>query len=210
MRLMRLRVIFFVGMLACAPTVGQAVVTVSAGLHTLIPNTPGQVIDILISYTEGEGVNALDLYIDINGGIGPAPVITGFNLQGAPTIWAAAATTHSVYGPPYEPPPPTLAFASGVFLNNSAANVPASGVLAQLEIDMTGIFGGTWVIRLENSDWGETVMGNSSGPLPFIREDGAITQVPEPASLVLALLASTALTAVGIRRRAHMAARCAA
>jgi hypothetical protein len=205
---MNKRVLIFLGLLVFVPSMALATVTISAGNHVLLPNTPGQVIDILISTDAADGINALDLYMDVNGGNPAAPVITNYNTQALPTIWGAAATTHSVYGPPYEPPPPTLVFATGVFLNNSASNVPASGILAQLEIDTTGFFpgDGPWPLRLENNDWGETVTGNSSGPLLFVRVDGEISIVPEPSSVVLALFAAAAMGAVVIRRRARKAA----
>jgi hypothetical protein len=190
------------GLLVTTTSVAQAAVTLTAGNHPLLPNTPGQVVDILISTDASDGVNALDLYLDINGGNPSAPQFDSFTF-GAPAIWAAAATSPSVYGDPYEPPPSTLVFASGIFLQNATTDVPASGILARLTVDTTGFFAGDgpWPLRLENGDWGETVMGNSVGVLPFIRQDGEISIVPEPSSLVLTLLAAAALGAVAIRRR---------
>jgi hypothetical protein len=198
---MKRAILLVVALSICAPAATQATVTISVGNHLLLPNTPGQVIDIIVS-SDGEGLNAMDMYLDVNGGIGPAPLITGFNLQFAPTVWAAQPNTPSVYGAPYEPPPGTLVFSSGVFLNSLAVNVSGNGIVAQIEFDTTGLLGGVFPVRLQNDDWGPTVLATNTGPLdPVLVNGSVVIGIPEPGSMVLGLLAVAALGIVASRSR---------
>jgi hypothetical protein len=185
--------------LLCLGSSAHATVTLSVGHHFVLPNTPGQTFDVLIS-SSGEGITAMSFYLEVNNGLGPAPIITGVNISTAPTIWAALPNNTSDYNYPYEPPTITLAF--DVFLQSAAWEVPANGIAARIEVDTTGLLTGYFPLRLENDDFGETLLGDSQGVLNYVRVDGSLTIVPEPAAGILGLFAIAVLAASAIRIRA--------
>jgi hypothetical protein len=201
---MQRRVLLFLGLLVCVPAVAQAAVTITAGSHPLLADTPGQVIDILVS-SDGEGINVVDLYMTIDGNVGPAASFEGYNPWGAPTVWddpPGGAGNWTDNGYPAVSPG-DLKFAQGVALNNVNNDVSGNGIIAQVTIDTTGFFfgDGPWVLQLTNEDWGDTSVANSDGVPETFLIDGEISIVPEPASLVMGLFAAAALGAVVIRRR---------
>jgi hypothetical protein len=90
----------------------------------------------------------------------------------------------------------------------ATGTVSANGLLATLVIDTTGFFGGTWNLSLGATlsgptDWAGSVFpGGGNHPVddPQI-EDGHISIIPEPSSVVLAMFGMAGLSAVAIRRR---------
>lgn len=184
------------------PALASAAVTVTVGNNVLAANTPGQVINIQISATAGEGLNSMDLNAIVNNNLGSSPIISGFNISTAPTLWAANATT-VING---VDPPGTEIFESVV--NNSAVDSPigANSILATLTIDTTGFFAGSWPLSVGpngSSTTAPTTLFSVSGEVVPQYLDGniSIAVVPEPSSIILGLFAAAGMAAVVIRRR---------
>jgi hypothetical protein len=180
--------------------VAQAVPTVTAGNHLLAPNTPGQVIPILVS-SANENVAGLDLYLYLNGNSGLGPIITAVDVIGPGTIFNPNNVGQFSLGPPYDVPGQQ----PSAITTTASGFVVANGTLAFVTVDTTGVAGGVFPLGLFNPDLGPTDFAVNPG-FDAILVDGSITVVPEPASIVMGLFAAAGIGAVVIRRRRAKAA----
>jgi hypothetical protein len=136
----------------CGPPAGAA--TISAGDHQLLPNRPGQVIQLHV--TGGEPVSGIDLFVQVGDGGPelarfdvppgtPGPAIAGVELiQG--TIFAGVSDQVTDIGSAQlkQTAMYTLALVGPV------TAVPAEGRLATLRLDTSGLFQGSWDLLLGN------------------------------------------------------------
>lgn len=209
---MHLRILsFFFFFFGVATAAAQAAIVVTAGNHVLAANTPGQVINILITATAGEAVHSMDFTAGVNGGVAPAPIIADTNLNGAGTLFDASVNASTVFnfGPGFEPP--GLEVFQHVDFDTDNLNVPigTDQLLAQLIIDTSGFAAGQWALDLVHSGFGQLTLFSDEGELgvalPATLVSGTISIVPEPASWVLGCLSLCALVAVNATRRRRMA-----
>jgi hypothetical protein len=138
---------------AAPPTVAA---TIDAGTHLLAPNTPGQQVPILV--TGGEPISGIDLFVQIGdggavvGGDDTGPIITNLDL----VTGAIFATNNSGV---FTDPTPLI---WGATTTTTSGTVSASGVLATLTIDTTGILTGQFDLILNPPSTGPTAFADSS------------------------------------------------
>lgn len=198
----RLLPFLVLGIVACLPAAAHAVTTYIAGNHALLPNTPGQVIQLTVS-SDDVGLQGVNVAVTTgdggpnNGGAIPAPIITAIDIITG-TIFAANNTGQggTIIGPDQ------YAFAS---TTTTSGTVNANGVLASLTIDTTGFFAGNWLLSVSGNNvigFPPTDGAGSTG-VTDAYQDGSlfIEVVPEPSTIVLGLFAAAGMAAVVIRRR---------
>jgi len=207
-------------LLALVPAIANATITITAGTHVLLPNTAGQTVDVLITATQGEGLNAEDAFFAINGGTGPAPFVTAnpslrvaadtnFNLNNTTNPSGAAQFAYpSPNG--INPPDTGLLPARSILLNNDpdsgdAVNAPigVGKIFARLTVSTVGVPAGSYVLALTNALGPSQIADTINGPLNPTLVDGllVIPGVPEPSSIILGLFAVAGFGAVVIRKR---------
>jgi hypothetical protein len=172
--------------------------TITGGVHNLLPNTPGQVIQIMAS--GGDSVEGIVLSVitgdggSTYGGSIEAPGITFIDVLAPGKIFGTPNNTGDL----------------GIFFNGDQAaststttpsgSVIANGLLATVTIDTTGFVGGSYVLDLTGLN--ESLLPSSSFPGdPTQVINGVLNIVPEPSSIVLGLFAAAGMAAVVIRRR---------
>lgn len=177
----------FAAMLSLAGSaLAQPVINV--GTHQLQADTADQLIHIYVS--GGDAVEALNFSAQIadggsaGGGTDDGPVFTGLDLVDG-TIFAP--NNLGQFGDSLNP---QLAIASTI---TSSGTVSADGLLATLTVDTTGVWSGTYALKLSDTLNGTTDFGDVH---PLIT-DGMIQVVPEPASLALLTIGGLAM----LRRR---------
>jgi hypothetical protein len=175
---------------------------VTAGSYTG-PAAAGITLNVVITSTQGEGLNSMDLDVILNNNVAGNGTITGYNITTAPTLWAASANTLA----PGLDPPGTEIFES-VFLNSTTTNVPigASSILATVTFDMSGVAPGVYAWGVGPNDSSmtapTTLFATTGEVIPtYIGGTITIAAVPEPSSIVLGLFAAAGMAAVVIRRR---------
>lgn len=196
-----------IALLFAVAAVAQAETVVVVGAHLLLPNTPGQTIQIQVTGGDPvQGVNFIAVVGDGGaGGTTPlpgtdvGPGITADILTG--TIFALSNTGSSNGNPGQVDFGPMIAVYSTTTNTAVSPTVNASGLLATIVIDTTGFNGGSWGLNLTGTPAGDTDFAG----LPINITNGSISIVPEPTSLVLGLFAAAGLGAVAIRRRARKA-----
>jgi hypothetical protein len=196
---MQRKVVLSLAILFCLAAGAQAALTITVGAHNLLPNQAGQTVDINIGNAVGgeliQGVNFRaqlgDGGIPGFGGSDVLPLMTGV-IDGAGMIFSVNAN------PPADNslPPGYVDIGTTVLAGNNVL-VAGDNLLATLTFDTTGFVGGSWILTL-NTAGGDT---NTGGGEQLILEDGSITIVPEPSSVVLGLFAIAGFGAVAIRRR---------
>ncbi len=179
-----------VGGLALSATAFAASPSINVGNHNLLPDTPGQSIQVFVS--SGTPVSALNFNAQIGDGgsaagkVDSGPKITGVDLENA-TIFAGHNSGQTLVDS-Y----PQLALWN-IMTEADGVTVPANGLLATLTLDTSGIFSGVYSLKL-----GDTLNGSTDfGPVAASVTDGSLTIVPEPASLGLLGMAGCLL----LRRR---------
>jgi hypothetical protein len=155
------------------PSLAAPIITV--GSHDLLPNTPGQMVQIYVS--GGDAVEGLNLYAQVGDG-GPAeggtivgPSITADILSG--TIFAANNSGADSTGSSAQ-----LAVSNTLTASDT---VDADGLLATLTLDTTGFFSGSWGLFLSDTLNGPTDFAGIEADI----FDGSITIIPEPAAAIL-------------------------
>ena len=194
---MQRKVVLSLAILFCLAAGAQAALTITVGAHNLLPNQAGQTIDININATGGELMQGINFRAQEGdggppvGGIDVLPLMTGV-IDGAGMIFSVNAN------PPADNslPPGYVDIGTTVLAGNNVL-VAGDNLLATLTIDTTGFVAGSWVLTL-NTAGGDT---NTGGGEDLIIENGSITIVPEPSSVVLGLFAIAGFGAVAIRRR---------
>jgi hypothetical protein len=199
-----------IALLFAVATVANASSVIVVGPHLLLPNTPGQTIQILVTGndTTVQGMNFTSVIGDggsIFGGVDDvvptmtADIITGavFAPDGANAVNQNPGFVFGIGLAPWSVTTVSTNTGFGPFnrLNN--------GLLATLTIDTTGFTTGTWALSLDDPNVGTTDWAGSA-EAPSIT-NGSITIVPEPTSVVLGLFAAAGLGAVAIRRRTRKA-----
>jgi hypothetical protein len=142
--------------LASFATASTQAANITAGMHTLLPNTPGQQLQILT--TGGEGVSGIDFFVQIGdggptvGGDDTGPTITNLDLV-AGTIFAANNSGI------FTDPAPLI---WGATTTTTSGTVPADGLVATLTIDTTGLSTGQFDLILNPPATGPTAFADSS------------------------------------------------
>lgn len=176
----------------------QAEIIINVGDFQLFPDTPGQEIEILVS--GGDPVEGLNFNVQIGDGgvdlggttVGPSvadiDILTGTIFDGNHTGFVDPEAVAGVDFPLVE-------------IRTTTTNmdtVAADGLLATLWIDTTDIHSGVFPLILGD----QLNMATNFAGLPATITDGTITIVPEPSSLVLALLG--VIVAVGFAARRQL------
>jgi hypothetical protein len=197
------------GLVVCVAAVAPAI-TISAGDHVLLPNMPGQDIDMYLS-----GAGGADVYSDASMrttiAVGGPFVTAVFNDTGgtipagnlAASIWAGGSG--GIPGSPDGVNPPDTGQrtrASFVGAGGVTMNQGTNGIFATLTLSTVGVSPGSYTLSLTSHPIGSSVLFywdeglGDSGVVPgVVFENGTLTVVPEPASLVLGLVALGALAA---------------
>jgi hypothetical protein len=129
---------------------------INAGMHTLAPNMPGQQVQIQV--TGGEAVSGIDLFVQVGdggttvGGDDTGPKITNLDLVTG-TIFASNHTDV------FTDPAPLI---WGATTTTTTGTVAASGLLATLTIDTTGITTGQFDLILNPPATGPTAFADAA------------------------------------------------
>lgn len=177
--------------------------SITVGNKTLLPNTPNQKIQIMISGTEMVIVD--DIYVQIgdggtfNGGVNTKPVFQNVDVVTG-TIFAGGNGAH---------PDPSNSSHPLIWVDGTStltgSSVQANGLLATLTVDTTGVSAGTFPLLLSGvaSKFGgfttDLIDANSTtgAPIPLTITNGSITVAsPEPTSLAGVVLTGM----LGLRR----------
>lgn len=134
--------------LAISTVTSLQAASIVVGTHTLLPNTPGQVIDIVI--TGGESANGLNFYASVGdggsdlGGVDTLPLFTT-DIAGPATVFGPNNTGQ--IGGSYVPGSLGTVEGPGLFASanttTSSGGVTLNGVLARLTFDTTGLTNNT-------------------------------------------------------------------
>jgi hypothetical protein len=190
--------------LICVASVSHAATSIVVGNHVLLPNTPGQIVQIFV--TGGDNIQGMNLNAQI--GADPENLVTPvFEFGGGP-----GAST--IIGPgtifnPNNVGMNDVTFYPALFQAGTATGtgtVVANGLLATLVIDTTGFFSGSWSLNLFNTlggptDWAGSIFQGNPVSEPEIIDGSISIPIPEPSSVVLAMFGVAGLGAVAIRRR---------
>ncbi len=151
---------------------------IDVGPHQLLANTPDQTISVFV--TGGDLVQAVNFAAQINdggsagGGDNTGPVFTGLDIL-----------TGTIFAPSNQGQIGTQSFPQLVIdstiTSDSNPTVSADGLLATLVLDTTGVWSGTYDLKLSGTLNGPTDFGTIQ---PTIT-NGTIEIVPEPASMIL-------------------------
>lgn len=144
---------FIVAASFCAVSAARAATTINVGNYLLLPNTPGQVIQIPVAGTDM--APGADLAVQVGDG---GPQLSNYGLPpGTPgpaisQIGFASDTIFSVAGATQSTPPGNIpqVWFTDVVLTGSPAYVPANGTLANITIDTTGFANGQFALLLSN------------------------------------------------------------
>ncbi|MEX2113989.1 MAG: PEP-CTERM sorting domain-containing protein [Pirellulales bacterium] len=206
---------FAIAVLLFVPTVTQATVTIIGGNHgPFALNSGPHVIEIMISANAGEGISAIDFGFKINNRIGPAPLVTGIDLNGATdaslgtplpggaTLFDNATMPSQLFPFPASYSPPGLLIAESVlFVGDAIAPIGENSLLAKVRIDLTGVPAGVYPLSFDIANDIVPVIIFNGVTSPYAPEwvDGTITVVPEPSAWLMATLGIGGIIAV--RRR---------
>lgn len=183
---------------------------VSGGTHDLLPETSGQVIAITVSGVPGDppglggtgdAFQGVDLFLTINDGT-TGPLITAIDLLNGTVFDGNNSGQNDAIAFPAR-----TAF-SGTTVDSDV--VGPNGVLAYITLDTTNVAMGSYPLHLYLTNPGQPLLlppwigVDEEEPVPVLI-DGTLNIVPEPGSLVLALLAVVGLCGVAIHRRRRVA-----
>src|SRR5688572_27391250 len=141
--------------LVCWAAPFASAAAIDAGMHTLVPNMPGQQVQIHVS--GGEAVSGIDLFVQVGdggttvGGDDTGPEITNLDLVTG-TIFAANHTDV------FTDPAPLI---WGATTTTTTGTVAANGILATLTIDTTGITTGQFDLLLNPPATGPTAFADA-------------------------------------------------
>ena len=145
-----------------------------------LANTAGQQFDIYVS--GDDMINAIDLFMVINGGVGPAPVITAIDVTGPGTLFFGNNTGQTNFPSPDQMP----GLRPAVLTTAVSGRILADGLLARVTYDTTGVPAGVYSISLTSHPFGPTDLGADDNfdlvfPMVLNNEFG----LPEPSTLLL-------------------------
>jgi len=175
---------------------------ITVGDHELTPNADNQFIPIRV--TGGEAVDSLDFYVRIDDGLSPsplpAPTVTAVDLVGTsstPTIFYSNHTPPNDLDPANEYP-----YYEGWTVTTTSGTVPADGLVALVNLDTRGVYGGSWDLILKDP----AHVATDFPGVPLSVTDGRVWiaggAVPEPSAVLVWSLLSLAGFGLGRRRRA--------
>lgn len=197
---MRLKVGLLMVTLLTLASAAQADMTIIVGANSLQPNQAGQTVPIFVVSDSPDSSQGLSLNAQLGdggpdlGGVDITPLMTG-DAVGPGTLFE---TNHN---PPADGSVPPSFVNIGFAVQAGTVPIPVGAtLLATLTFDTTGFGPGpSWPLLLAGTLNGDTQLAATTGAL-FI-ENGSITIVPEPSSIVLGLFAVAGFGAVAIRRR---------
>jgi MYXO-CTERM domain-containing protein len=192
-----LRKLFFAvaGVLAMA-SVTQAASTIIMGNHNmLLPNTPGQVVNVMVVSTGGDleenRPGGMDFSFLVGGG-GPeigdlglapgvdGPHITGIDVSSAGTLFGTVANSGATITDFGVPVPQVINGSITTSGTGTSALVPSSPIiLARVTIDTTGFNAGSWSFVGDYPDL-PTSLNRQTGPLPLTVQNGQISIMAPP------------------------------
>jgi hypothetical protein len=158
----------------------SAEIYIDAGTHDLLPETPGQRIQIFV--TGGDPVMGVSLRVQVATGFPhvPGSADVGPRLTEATLIADSSSSIFAGTGAEIDPGSgPQLAFR---YLTVSTDPVPAEGLLAELVLDTTGTSEGAYPLRLNEVFGGAptTLYDMSGRPIPTtINEGQLVVRAPE-------------------------------
>jgi len=196
---MRLKVGLLTAALLVAATAARADLVVVLGNYQLQPNLAGQVVPIEVIAQGGEQIQGTTFRVQIGDGFGgdvPTPPSMTGDISGPGTIFETNNTGISDGSIPQF-------IDLGTTTIGTSVNVlsPGSNLWGFVTFDTTGVATGSWPLIMA------ATIGGDSGLSPFLIgqglsiQDGSVTIVPEPSSVVLGLFAVAGFGAVAIRRR---------
>jgi len=157
----------------CCAARGQSI---SVGAISLLPNTPGQNVNLFV--TGGAAVQGINLIIQVADG-GPE---AGGSIVG-PQITSVNITSDTIFAGNNTGPAISLSFVQlwAVGTSTASGTVAATGKIATVTFDTTGITVGAFDLLLKQTVNGDTDFAD----VPANISNGLIT-VPEPAAATLA------------------------
>lgn len=195
----RVFIAFMVAFPLAAHAFGASIIT---GHHLLLPDTPGQIVPLLIESDVPQGFNrvALSLTVSIDGLSGP--FITDIDMTSPGTVFGDAPGGNNGGSDYYAFP--TRAQISEIRTLSGDTSPPEGGVLAFVEIDTTGFTtpGESWYFYLYNNAFlmpAAAFSDPSQGYATLV--PGSLTIVPEPDAIVPGALAVMAMGAIAVARR---------
>ena len=167
--------------------------TIALEHYQLLPNEPGQTIEIWVAGTEE--IMGVNFFAQIGDGLS-GPLITEIDLLDG-TIFESNNWGQWAF---VTLPSPSADAYTMTDLSASSPTVLANGLLARITIDTMGFDGGSWPLRLTDTLHGTTAF--LDGALAEHSVDvnlGSVSIIPEPVSLVG--IAMAALAVWGYTRR---------
>ncbi len=157
----------------------QAALSINVGNTNLLPNTPGQAVELFV--TGGDLVQGMNLYTLITDGFS---VIPGSTMDG-PNITGINLTSGTIFSGNNT---------GGMFtssdqywisqISTSTGTVSANGLIATLTVDTTGfnLGSGPFSLKLSGTPDGDT----DFAPIPITITNGQLSIIPEPSTWALA------------------------
>lgn len=190
------RLSLFALVLAYAGATSTEAAIINVGSHDLLPNTPNQSVLIYATAEPDELVTGLNLRMrigdghpDLGGGSVLEPVFQDVLFTGG--VWDQFPNTPSlervVAGYP-------MYSQANVVFNTSGHAVSPNGLIAQLIVDTTGFFGGSYALDLADvAEIGRDseFIGVGGLDIPIDIINGQLNIVPEPSALTILLLCGT-------------------
>jgi hypothetical protein len=180
--------IFVVVCIVSGPARGALIIDV--GDHILQANQAGQQIQIFVS--GGDQVQGLNLNAQIHDGSDAAV---------APVFQNVDIVTGTIFAGNHNPPNhigdlPRIQVWS---MTTASGTVPAQGLLATFTINTTGLFAGTWDLRLRDTLNGHTDFAGT--PATITNGSISIAVIPEPSVLALVCVAGLGILPARVLRR---------
>lgn len=187
--------------LAYAGAASTQAAIINVGYHDLLPNTPNQSVFIYATAEPDELVTGFNLRMqigdghpDFGGGALLEPILQNVDFNGG--VWDAFPNTKTggsvagypmyaqasvVFDPVQEPLPPSA--------------ISPSGLVAELIVDTTGIFSGSYALDLARTHIGadSVFIGAGGIEVPIGIVNGQLNIVPEPSALTILLLCGSAM-----------------
>ncbi len=197
------RVGLSLAILVCLASSAFALPVIVLGNYNMPAGTTGNVIDVFV--TSDVTVQGLNFIMDSNSNAAGGPLITAVDIVGAGTVFFGNNT-----GQGGTPAPPALKIKQTTTTASGSVGPWASpSLLAHVTFSTVGVNTGVYALRIKGmatSGGGATTSFAVVALDQNASQNGTITVVPEPTTLVLGLFAAAGLGAVAIRNRRRKAA----